>query len=73
MKLKSIKNLCNLYDKEKYVRAYKNLKQALNHGLMFKKVHKIIKFNQTLWLKPYIDMNAKLKIAAKNDFDKVKQ
>ena len=52
---------------------YKNLKQALNHGLIFKKVHKIIKFNRTLWLKPYIDMNAKLKIAAKNDFDKVKQ
>ena len=33
----------------------------------------MIKFNQTSWLKPYIDMNAKLKIAAKNDFHNVQQ
>ena len=39
----------------------KNLKQALNHGLVFKKVHKVIKFNQNAWLKPYIDMNNDLR------------
>ena len=43
------------------------LKQALNHGLKLKKVHRIIEFNQEAWLKPYIDMSTKL---AKNDFEK---
>ena len=32
-------------------------KQILNHGLVLKKVHKMIKYNQNAWLKPYIDMN----------------
>ena len=49
----------------------KNLKQALNHGLVFKKVHKVIKFNQNAWLKPYIDMNTDLRKKTKNDFQKV--
>ena len=34
-----------------------NLKQALNHGLLLKKVHRVIKFNQNVWLKPYIDIS----------------
>ena len=46
------------------------LKQALNHGLILKKVHKVIQFNQEAWLKPYIDMNTKLRTDAKNDFEK---
>ena len=29
----------------------------MNHGLILKKVHKVIKFNQNAWLKPYIDVN----------------
>ena len=47
------------------------LKQALNHGLVLKKVHKVIQFNQKAWLQPYIDMNTKLITEAKNDFEKV--
>ena len=46
------------------------LKQALNHGLILKKVHRVIQFNQKAWLKPYIDMNTKLRTEAKNDFEK---
>ena len=46
------------------------LKQALNHGLVFKKVHRVIKFNQNAWLKPYIDMKTKLRQKAKNYFEK---
>ena len=46
------------------------LKQALNHGLRLKKVYKVIEFNQSAWLKPYIDMNAELRKDAKNDFEK---
>ena len=45
------------------------LKQALNHGLVFRKVHRVIQFNQEDWLKPYIDMNTKLRKEAKNDFE----
>ena len=48
----------------------KSLKQALNHGLKFKKVHRIIEFNQEAGLKPYIDMNTELRKLAKNDFEK---
>ena len=35
-----------------------------------KKVHKVIQFNQKAWLKPYIDMNTKLRDDGKNDFEK---
>ena len=49
----------------------RNLKQALNHELILKKVHKVIKFNGNPWLKPYIDMNTDLRKEAKNDFEKV--
>ena len=33
----------------------RNLKQALNYGLVLKKVHILSKFNQNPWLKSYID------------------
>ena len=48
----------------------KVLKQASNHGSVLKKVHRVIQFNQEDWLKPYIDMNTKLRKEAKNDFEK---
>ena len=48
----------------------KSLKQALNHGLKFKKIHRIIEFNQEACLKPYIDMNTELRKVASNDFEK---
>ena len=47
------------------------LRQALNHGLVLKKVHRVIQFNEEDWLKLYIDMNAKLSKEAKNDFEKI--
>ena len=35
----------NLHDKTEYVIHIRNLKQAINHGLVLKKVHRVIKFN----------------------------
>ena len=46
------------------------LKQALDHGLKLKKVHRVIEFNQEAWLKKYIDINTELRKKASNDFDK---
>ena len=62
------KLICSIEDKEKYVMHIKVLKQALNHGLVLKKVHRVIQFNQKDWLKPYIDMNTQLIKKAKNEF-----
>ena len=50
-----------LHDKTEYVIYIKNLKQALNHGLDLEKVHRVIKFNQNIWQKAYIDMNTDLR------------
>ena len=61
---------CNLFNKKKNVTHINSLKQALNHGLKLKKIHRIIEFNQKEWLKPYIDLNTELKKAATNDFEK---
>ena len=64
------KLVCNLYNKKIYVVNINSLKQALNHGLKFKKIHRIIEFNQKAWLKPYIDMDTELRKLARNDFEK---
>ena len=46
-KIKKCKKLlCNINDKENYVVHIRALKQALNHGLIFLKVHRVILFNQ---------------------------
>ena len=64
------KHVCNFYDKKEYVVHIRTLRQALNHGLILKKVHRLIQFNQEAWLKPYIETNTKLRTEAKNDFKK---
>ena len=70
-KLEKVEKLiCDIEDKEKYVIHIRALKQALNHGLILKDVHRVIKFNQEAWLKPYIDMNTKLRKEAKIEFEK---
>ena len=65
------KLVCNLSNKKKYVIHVNSLKQALNHGLKFKKVHRVIEFNQKVWLKPYIDMNTELRKLAKMILKKI--
>ena len=70
-KLEKVEKLvCSIEDKEKYVIHITALKQALNHGLILKEMHRVIKFNEETWLKPYIDMNQKLRKEPKNEFEK---
>ena len=71
MKIDKCKKLvCNLLNKNKYIVYINSLKQALNHRLKLKKIHRIIEFNQNAWLNSYIDMNTELRKVADNDFEK---
>ena len=66
MKIEKVEKLItNSDDKTEYVIQTRSLNQASNHGLVLEKVYKGIKFNQNAWLKPYIDMNTKLRKKAK--------
>ena len=71
LKIEKVEKLvANLHDKTEHVIHIRNLKQALNHGLISKKFHRVIKFNKKTWLKPYIDINTKLRQTVKNNFGK---
>ena len=64
------KLVCHLYDEKSYVVHIRPLKQTLNRGVILKKVHRVIQYNQEAWLTPYIDMNTELRKQSKNDFEK---
>ena len=65
MKIKKFhKAVCKLCGKK--VAHIGTLKQALNHGLVSKKEHRVIKFNQKSWL----NFITKLRREIKNDFEK---
>ena len=71
IKIENVEKLvANLHDQTEYVIHIRNLKQAWNHGLVLKKVRTIIKFNESVWLKPCIDINTDLTKKARNDFKK---
>ena len=53
-----------------YIIHIRALNQSLRHGLILEKVHHMVEFNQSVWLKPYIDFNTKFRKQAKNDFGK---
>ena len=71
MKINGVEKLIpNLYHKKRYVIHIRALDQALRHGLALERIHRVIEFKQSAWMKEYIDFNTKLRTAATNDFEK---
>jgi len=60
----------NLADKKKYILHCKNLKQYLDFGLKLIKIHRGISFKEEPWMKPYIELNTKLRTKGSSEFEK---
>ena len=60
----------SLYYKKRYIIHIRALEQALKHGLELERIHRVIEFKQSAWMKECTDFNIKLRTAAANDFEK---
>ena len=60
----------NLNNKQSYVVHYENLKLYESLGMVITNVHRGIRFEESAWLKNYIDLNTQLRTQATNDFEK---
>ena len=60
----------DLFDKEKYVIHYESLKLYQRLRLKLKKIHCVLEFNQSHWLKQYVEFNTQKRIEAEKNSDK---
>ncbi|XP_018405556.1 PREDICTED: uncharacterized protein LOC108781931, partial [Cyphomyrmex costatus] len=64
------KLLATVRDKQRYVVHYRNLQQCTRHGLRVTKIHRVLRFAQSAWLRDYIELNTQFRTRARNDFEK---
>ena len=64
---KLIPNLDNISN---YVLHYRNIQLYLSLGMKLTKIHKVLKFKQSDWMKKYIDFNSEKRTNAANSFEK---
>ena len=71
IKVGNVKKLIpNLVNKTKYVLHYKNLQLYLSLGMKLTKIHRVLKFNQSDWMKKYLDFNTEKRMNAANGLEK---
>lgn len=67
---KNVKLIANLYDKHRYIIHYIHLKECLKNGLVLLKIYKILAFEQSNFLEPYISLNTSLRQTATSEFER---
>lgn len=67
---KTEKLMATLTKKERYIAHYTVFQQAQKLGLRVTKVHRVLKFSQSPWMKKYIDFNSNLRSKSTNDFSR---